>query len=166
MNSLEDILESLLDSDFDVTDDDISPVKLFVDKYKAKAKRYGYRYLKGGWTVDELCSILNNYGEFAGTVQSFDFVQFLISANRSKHELIVMVAPYSHRPEFYIFDPYKGSKMWDMFTCDPNYYDSSLFKGLPYRDDDIIRMFKTRVPVKVYHLRDDRFLKDLQKYIA
>lgn len=166
MKSLKSILEGVLDTGFDITDDDINPVKLFVDKYRAKGKRYGYRYLKGGWTVDELCSILNNYGEFMGTVQSFDFVQFLISANRSKHELIVMVAPYSHRPEFYIFDPHKRSKIWDMYTCDPNYYDSALLKALPYRDEDIIRMFKTKVPVKVYKLRDDRFLKELQKHVT
>ena len=165
MKNLKDILEGILDTGFDITDDDINPVKLFVDKYKAKGKRYGYRYLKGGWTIDELCSVLNYYGEFVGTVQSVDLEQF-IPTTRSKHNLIVMAAPYSHRPEFYTFDPHKGSKIWDMYTCDPNYYDSSLLKGLPYRDDDIIRMFKTKVPVKVYKLRDDRFLKEIQKYIA
>ena len=47
-----------------------------------------------------------------------------------------------------------------------DYYDSALLKALLYRDEDIIRMFKTKVPVKVYKLRDDSFLKNLQKHLA
>lgn len=165
MNSLKNVLEGLLSSDFDVTEDDVRPIKPFIQKYRAKFKRYGYRHLKAGWTVEELGAILRGYGEYAGTVQSIDPGKFL-SDVRSKEQLFVLIVPHD-RPEFYVFKS-NSPKTWLRYTCNPDYYRASLFEGIKYYNDELEDdiLFKLRIPVQAYKLRDDQFLRDLQKYLS
>ena len=167
MRSLKDILESLLDANYDVSDEEVSPIKLFVDKYKSDSKRSGHYYIKGDWSMEEMDKLLLHYGHCAGTVQTID-TDKLLQAVHSKKDVIVLVAPYRDRHDFYILIPVRGRK-WDHYTCDPGYWESSLFRAF-HHDWENIRysnIFTTLdTPIKVYRLKSDKFLKDLQKYLA
>lgn len=168
MKHLKDILEGILDSGFDVADDDVNPLKYFVEKYVSKYPRFGHKYIYSKWKIEEMEAVLKPYGKFVGTMQQID-ADKLLSDSLSKKQTIVLLSPYSAHPEFYIFVP-ESKRSWTRYTCDFDYPEpQSVFDGWKNKNTNEIRsslLFTSNLPSKVYVLRDDQFLKDLRKYIT
>lgn len=166
MNSLQQILEGLLSSDYDISDDEVHPTKLFVDKYKSTSKRNGHYCIESKWSIEEMDKLLSYYGKYEGTVQSIDIDKLLLTAHPKKNS-IVIVAPFKYRVDFFIVVPIAG-QCWSFYTCDPGYYESSLYDATKYTMVELKWCYlftEPDLPIRVYKLKNDQFLKDLQKFL-
>lgn len=111
--------------------------------------------------------LIRHYGKYEGTIQNVVTSKFLKDAH-SKNNPIVIVAKFKYRADFFIVVPTPGQN-WDFYTCDPGYYDVSLFQPLENTMEELKRCYlfaEPDLPFRLYKLKDDQFLKDLQKYLA
>lgn len=161
MKTLYQIVESILDTDFDVTEDDVNPLRPFVDKYKSRQKNNGAHYIRSQWDIKEFDRILSIYGHDIGNVLDIDFAKEVKSAHNGKEIIVLVDINYT---EFHILVP-TGNK-WKLYTSDPSFSGSSLLKGIVYTNDELLGEYFVFQREQMYVLRDDQFLKDLQKYLA
>lgn len=166
MNTLQQILEGLLSSDYDISDEEVHPTKLFVDKYKSSSKKEGHYYIESKWSIEEIDKLVLHYGKYEGIVQSIDVGKLLRTAYSKKNPLVI-VAPFKYRVDFFIVVP-TAEQCWDFYTDDPGYYESSLFSAIKYGQEELKWSYlftEPDQPIRVYRLKNNQFLKDLQKYL-
>lgn len=140
MRSLQQIIESVLDADFDITEDDIKPLKDFAREHRAK----NWHQAMAGNNINGefLDIILTSYGEMIGNPSTIEWDTFLADIIKSKDSFMVW-RPNINMVEIYTCDkPRRGkdSLRWTLHTQNPRIMRSS-WQGPDepnYRDEGII----------------------------
>lgn len=135
MKTLQHALESLLDSDFDITTDDIKPLEDWVRKNKGKRFR-----LRANAPVEEMTSIITacNYGEKVGRPTDIDWDIFLADLIKSGDSFLVSDR-YINGCEIWQGKKSrtKHKQVWLLHTQNPNRYGCSWFGSAGLTPDDI-----------------------------
>lgn len=164
MNSLQQILESILDSDFDVTEKDLNFVQEFVQKYKSNSKISGSYYIKNGWDWKGLGKIVNKYyGRSVGRGNNSD-LKVELNKIRNNNESLLIISDLDSSPAFYILVPQgrKNEGKWMIYANDQFWFRVTLFKGIEYTDNEILKGSWTGCKSYVYALQSDKLLRDFQ----
>lgn len=164
MKRLQQTLESILDKDFDITEDDINPMREFVAKYKSNYKNNGSYFIKNNWSEDELGSIITTYyGQSVGYAKDIDSEAEIKRAYKNK-ETIVFIYPGNMR-NLYILVP-GPRQQWNLYTCDTAFTTTSLFKSYKYTSKELQDKWWYYRNAMMYILKSNKFLKDIQKCLA
>ena len=140
MKPLYNMLESILDADFDITDDDIKPLKDFAREHRAK----NWRKCMAGNNINGefLDIILRSYGKLVGGPDDVDWDTFLQDVAKSGDSVMVW-RPNINLIEIWTCDkPRRGkdSVRWTLHSQNPRVMGST-WAGTPeptYRDEGII----------------------------